>query len=435
LLGITSFFLLATEVLRWDLTITTGLSAKNLVIYLLATFLALRMVVARTPITAAGPMQGAFIAQIVYAMFTWLVAALVIGYAGYDLVSSGIRLKSGLIDFYIFFLVFLFGVRSVDDGLKVIKWMLLGAIFANLATVLDTAGIVNFGYQERVDGRTQGAMGESNQYAAYIILFIPGMIAAAVGSRGAKRLAWLGGALLSCVALVMTASRGGMVGALLACVIGAYIYRDRVAYSRVAGWVLGSLAILVVILSFSQYGGLLTERVFGQTSNIDATEASSGRTEIWLNLFATMVHQPITFITGYGWDVYWSFPFRFSPHNHYFALWFNLGLVGLITGCYLLFSAISRARRASLVAEPVARPPLTAFVIGAIAVCGAVFFVELHDPWVFFWMYTGTVMRLALCAAPAPDAVPAPVPGRRVRTRMLPRDAYGWSGSQGRRPT
>ena len=72
----------------------------------------------------------------------------------------------------IFFLVFLFGVRSSDDALTVIKWLLLGALFANLATVADNAGIVNLGFQERIDGRTQGAMGESNQYAAFIILFI-----------------------------------------------------------------------------------------------------------------------------------------------------------------------------------------------------------------------------------------------------------------------
>ena len=50
--------------LRWDLTITTGLSAKNLVIYLVATFLALRMVIARTSIMAAAPMQAAFLIQI-----------------------------------------------------------------------------------------------------------------------------------------------------------------------------------------------------------------------------------------------------------------------------------------------------------------------------------------------------------------------------------
>jgi hypothetical protein len=427
-------------VLRWDLTITTGLSAKNLVIYLLATFIGLRMVVGRTSVTAAGPMQGAFIAQIGYAIVTWLVAALIIKYPGYDPIDSGIQLKSGLIDYYIFFLVFLFGVRNSQDAMTVIKWMLLGALFANFATILDSAGILNLGYKERIDGRTQGALGESNQYAAYIVLFLPGIIAMAVANRGVRRLAWLGGAFASCVALAMTASRGGIVGALLGCVIGAYLYRHLVSYSRIAGWVLGPLVLLLVVLSFSQYGGLLTERIFGQTSSIDATEATSGRTEIWMALFAKMAEQPMTFLTGYGWDTYGSFAFHFAPHNHYFALWFNLGLVGLFTGSYLLFSAIARARRAGLAAEPDVRRQLIAFVIGGISVCGAVFFVELHDPWIYFWMYTGTVMRLALCVAPAAETAFAPVPvmARRQRQRLRPavsRDAYGWSGSQGRRTT
>lgn len=424
--------------LRWDLTITTGLSAKNLVIYLLATFLALRMVVGRSSVTAAGPMQGAFIVQIGYAIITWLVAALIIKYPGYDIVDSGIKLKSGLIDYYIFFLVFLFGVRNAEDGMTVIKWMLFGAIFANVATIFDSFGILNLGYKERIDGRTQGAIGESNQYAAYIVLFLPGIIAMAVANRGLKRMAWLGGALASCIALAMTASRGGIVGAVLGCVIGAYMYRHLVSYSRIAGWVLGPLVLLVVVLSLSQYGGLLTERIFGQTSSIDATEASSGRTEIWLSLFSKMVEQPMSFITGYGWDTYGSFAFHFAPHNHYFALWFNLGLVGLVTGCYLLFSAIARARRAGLVAEPGVRRQLIAFVIGGISVCGAVFFVELHDPWIFFWMYTGAVMRLVLCVTPATEAAlaPAPVSGRRQRLRaaVAARDAYGWA-AQGRRST
>jgi hypothetical protein len=433
LLGITSFFLLATQVLRWDLTITTGLSAKNLIIYLLATVLGLRMVIARSSVTAAGQMQAAFLVQIFYAIITWLVAGLIIKYQHYDVVQSGIQLKSGLIDYYIFFLVFLFGVNSTEDAMKVIKWILVGAIFANLATIADTAGIVNLGYQERIDGRTQGSIGESNQYAAYIILFIPGMIAAAVAARKFTwRLFWLGGALVSAVALAMTASRGGLFGLLLACVIGAYMYRHLVSYSRIAGWALGGLVLLVVVLSFTHYGGLLTERVFGQTSSIDATEASSGRTEIWLNLFATMVEQPITFITGYGWEVYWSFPFRFSPHNHYFAQWFNLGLIGLFTSCYLLFSGIARARRAAVTAEPGARRQLIAFVIGGIALCGAVFFVELHDPWMYFWMYAGTVMRLVLCVQPA--AATALEPARRPRslTRQW-RDSYGWTAAPGRR--
>lgn len=412
--------------MRWDLTLMTGLSAKNLVIYMLATFLALRMVIARTSVMAAGQMQVAFLVQIVYAIFTWMIAGLVIKYAGYDFIQTGIQLKSGLIDYYIFFLVFLFGVRTVEDGLTVIKWMLFGAVFANLATILDTAGIVNLGYQERIDGRTQGAIGESNQYAAYIILFIPGLIAAAVASRGFMRLAWLGGALISFAALAMTASRGGVVGIIIACAIGAYLYRHLVSYSRVAGWALASLAVVVVFLSLSSYGGLLTERVFGQTGNIDVTEASSGRSEIWWNLLGTMFTNPITFITGFGWNVYWSMPFRFSPHNHYLALWFNLGLIGLITGAYLLFSAVARARRASLVARPPARGQLVAFVIGGMAVCAAVFFVDLHDPWNYFWMYTGVVMRLAYVAQTAPATEPAETP---VPVRQPARDPFGWTAS------
>ncbi|MEO8062077.1 MAG: O-antigen ligase family protein [Pseudomonadota bacterium] len=417
--------------MRWDLTITTGLSAKNLVIYMVATFLALRMVIGRSSIVAAGQMQTAFLVQIAYAIFTWLIAGLVIKYQGYDFVDSGIKLKGNLIDYYIFFLVFLFGVQTVEEGVKVIKWMLLGAIFANLATILDASGLIDLGYKERIDGRTQGALGESNQYAAYIILTVPAMIAAAVASRGFMRLFWLGGTLASAAALVMTASRGGFVGLIIALAVGAYLYRHLISYSRVAGWVLGSLALFVIVLSFSKYGGLLSERVFGTSGNIDANEASSGRTEIWANLFMTMFDAPITFITGFGWDVYWSFPFRFSPHNHYFALWFNLGLVGLFTGAYLLFTAIGRARRASFEADPAVRRYFIAFVIGGTALCGAVFFVELHEPWVYFWMYTGVVMRLTLCAQER--SVPLPVPDRRSMRRALPRDAYGWLGAQGRR--
>jgi hypothetical protein len=418
-------------VFRWDLTITTGLSAKNLVIYLLATFIALRMVIGRTSIMAAGQMQVAFLTQIAYAIFTWLIAALVIKYPSYDLVGSGIKLKSALIDYYIFFAVFLFGVTTAKDGIKVIKWVLAGAVFANLATILDLVGVVNLGYTERWDGRTQGAIGESNQYAAYIILFIPGLIAAAVAARGFMRVAWLGGVLISCAALVMTASRGGFVGLIVACIVGAYLYRHLVSYSRMAGWALASLVLFVCVMSFSQYGGLLTERVFGTTSNIDVYEASSGRSEIWTNLIYTMLQNPVTFVTGFGWDVYWSMPFRFSPHNHYLALWFNLGLVGLFTGCYLLFGAIGRARRASASASPPLRGQLVAFVLGATAVCAAVFFVDLHNPWVYFWMYTGIVMRLTLCVETSP--APQPARERRIRARAPARDSYGWAAQPGRR--
>jgi len=427
ILGFAALFLLGTDALNIDLSLMPGVSAKNLLIYCLAVLLALRMVMSRESIMAAGQMQGAFIVLIGYAAVTWLLAALLIQYPHYDLVASGIKLKTGLIDHFIFFLVFLFGVQTSEDSLKVVKGLLLGALLANIVTILDAAGIVSLGFRIREDGRTSGAIGESNQYAAFIILFLPATIAAAVASRGFGRLFWLGATLVGCMTLIMTASRGGFVGLAMMGAVGAYLYRQHISYSRIAGWAFGALIVLVLIVSFSQYGNLLAERMIGISGSVDASTASSGRSDIWATLLASMFANPITFVTGYGWDVYWSMPFQYSPHNHYLALWFNLGLVGLFFGCYLLFSAIGRARRASLHAPPLLRGQLIAFVLGTVGVVTAVFFVDLHKPWFYFWMYAGVAMRMVICADQNPVAEAAPVP--QLRRPVVRRDPYGWTHS------
>ncbi len=428
ILGLAALFLLATDALNWDLSLLPGVSAKNLVIYCIAVLLALRMVVGRHPVTDMGKMQGAFIVLIAYATVTWLISAMIIEYPRYDYFAAAIRLKSGLIDHYIFFLVFLFGIQTSEDAIKVIKGLLIGALLANVITILDAAGVISLGFRIREDGRTAGAIGESNQYAAFILLFLPATVAAAVASHGLQRLFWLAAAMVGAMTLVMTASRGGFVGLAMACAVGAYLYRHHISYSRVSGWVFGSLILLVLVVSFSQYGNLLAERIIGQSGSIDVSTASSGRSDIWATALGVMFANPITFITGYGWDVYASMPFQFATHNHYLNLWFNMGLVGLLGGSYLLFSAIGRARRASLRAMPPLRGQLIAFVLGAVGVATAVFFVDLHKPWFYFWMYAGVLMRLALCAERS--TVKAPEAASTMRRPVPRRDPYGWTQPQ-----
>jgi len=423
IIGFAALFLLATDALNLELSLAPGLSVKNLLIYMIFVILALRMVVGRGTIMAAGQIQGAFIAQISYALVTLLVAGLLIQFTHYDLMQSAIKLKSGLVDHYIFFLVCLFGAQTSEDAIKVIKGLLLGALFANALTILDAAGVISLGFKIREDGRTTGAIGESNQYAAFIILFLPATVAAAVAAQGVRRLFWVGAALVGAMALVMTASRGGFVGLAMSCAVGAFLYRHLISYGRVSGWVFGTLILLVLVVSLSPYGHLLTERLIGTSGSIDPNTASSGRSEIWADALAVMYSQPISFVTGFGWDAYWSMPFQFSPHNHYLALWFNLGLPGLFLGTYLLFSVIARARRASVVASAPIRGHLIAFVLGATGVCTAIFFVDLHNPWFYFWMYAGLVMRLALCVETERAAVPVAAP---VQSPTIRRDPFGW---------
>jgi hypothetical protein len=219
------------------------------------------------------------------------------------------------------------------------------------------------------------------------------------------------------------------MGLAMACAVGAYLYRHLVSYSRVVSWGLAALVLMVVIVSLSPYAGLLTERMIGTTGAGDLGEASSGRSDIWLALLAKMIEFPVTFISGFGWDVYWSMPFMYSPHSHYLGLWFNLGLVGLFTGIYLLVTVTGSARRASLQAERPYRGHLVAFVLGAVAVSTAVFFVDLYKPWNYFWMYGGLVMRLAMCVNEVPARVPERVPA--VPLPTVRRDPYGWANTGG----
>lgn len=427
LLAVTLLFLLATDVLSWDLTAGTGsgLSAKNGILYVLAVFLLLRMVVARTPLADMRAMYVAFAVLIGYALITWLIAGVLVRYPDYDLVDSAIRLKSGLIDNFIFFVVFFLGIRSSADALFVIKALLLGAVFANVMTVADVAGVIDLGFREREDGRAQGALGESNQYAAFIILLLPALIAAFAGARGLRRVPWLAGVLVSGVALFMTVSRGGLVGLLTAAIIGAFLYGRYLSLGRAAMWTLGGIGLMVLLLSFTQYDQLIQERVFNQTGSIDLSDASSGRSEIWSAAIEKMLSVPVTLLTGFGWNVYWTFPFRYSPHNHYLGLWFNLGLVGLVSGSFVLFYAIRRAKRASEMASPPYRGPLIAFVIGAMALCIAIFFVDLHQPWRYFWAYAGLAMRLAV-SAPATERAPAPAATRQGARNTPLVDSHGW---------
>jgi hypothetical protein len=120
----------------------------------------------------------------------------------------------------------------------------------------------------------------------------------------------------------------------------------------------------------------------------------------------------------------------FSPHNHYLSLWFNLGLVGLFTGIYLLAVVIRQARQASVHARPPYRAHLVGFVLGAVGVAAAVFFVDLYAPWNYFWMYGALVTRIALCVMREP--VPAPERAPAVRLPAIQRDPYGWQHSGGR---
>lgn len=419
------------DIFQLEASIAPGLSLKNAMLYLLAAVIAFRIVASRNARFELPRLQTAFLLLIGYAIVTWLIAWKIIQYDNYPGIDNGILLKGTLADFYIFFLVCLYGLTSVDEAITALSALLLVCAGANLVTVSDTLGLTHFGLIDvRDDGRVEGALGEANQYAGFLTLLIPLYAAAAYTTRSLWRLVWVGCTAVALLAMLTTVSRGGFVGLLVAAVVGSYVFRRHIAIGRIAGW--GALSVAVVMIVLFAVSGtmrsLIADRIFNESTG---GNVSDGRSEIWANTLSLMLIHPITMITGYGWRAYWSMPHVYSPHNTYMNYWFNLGIPGL--GCLLviLSSLWSTARSAAMrTTDSHGRYLLIGFCFGLVGICISIFFVELYAPWPFVWACSGIMMRLALEAptgarsvSDAAQAAPGPA------VPAVVRDAFGWRGA------
>jgi O-antigen ligase len=147
-----------------------------------------------------------------------------------------------------------------------------------------------------------------------------------------------------------------------------------------------------------------------------------------MHAISKMLEAPITLLTGYGWHVYESMPFKHNTHNFYLWMWFNMGLIGLACGVLLFAFLVRRARDAVAYLDPEERPALIGFVMGTIALAVATFFVDLYSPLLWFWAYAGLAMRLAVMAQ-ADARAQVPVKPMTTEQPQPKRDPFGWVGS------
>ena len=143
-----------------------------------------------------------------------------------------------------------------------------------------------------------------------------------------------------------------------------------------------------------------------------------------------MAEQPLTFLTGYGWRVYFSLGFWGAPHNTYLDFWFNLGLPGLLCLLGILGFSVSWVYRAARQSKTAVRLHLYAATAGIVGLMVGLLFTEWYEPWLYFWAYLGLVLRMVVLtnqAQPAEVRAAASDSGSPVGTRS---DQFGWIKSR-----
>lgn len=391
-----------TQTFSLDLSIVRGINLKNAMIYAALLLMLIQMAMDGRFKLELPALHACFFMLIAYGITSYLIMILVVKSPEYDAIAAAISLKSQLIDYLVVFLAFFYGVKTRKDALDVTKAILVGIVFANVVTVLDASGILGLNIipiRQGVEaGRVQGALGEANQYAAIIVMLLPATIAMISMTRGLQKLFWIGGVFASVAALLMTISRGAMVGLVVGAVVGALLLKQFVSPSRILKWSAVMLVVFAIglILLSAQYGYLMYERLIVSTFMSDGVDATSGRNAIWAVALGYMARAPWTFLTGYGFSSYIFMPFEYATHNEYIAFWFELGLPGVLSFIAIHIQSIYNGRKAAIVAPPEVRPFMIAFVIGWIAVCISIFFVNLFEPYIYVWAYLGISMRMAV---------------------------------------
>lgn len=420
LLSILILTLAVGHLFSLDMGLGPGLSVKNAILYLAAIFITFRIVLSRDFKMEMGQFVGFYLALIVYATITWIVVGLFINYKGYNMLASGILLKSMLVDPLIFFLTFLFGIRTTEDAFKILMLLGLACVVMNIANLGSAFHLLPLDYVGQ-GGRMAGPMGEPNQYGDYIVIFLPLLCVVAALSKGFVRLLWVVGIMVSVGSLLTTASRAAIVALIVSSIWGTYLARSYLSSRVIAKWFMIAvvIAILIGAVVSIEFADILSERFIGQSKSAGLGDLSSGRTDLWMGVFDKLMSQPIAMITGFGWNAFDNMGFFFSAHSYYMAQWFDLGIPGLILGITSFALLIREARRVLPLALGASRSYLIAFIFSVLALLVAVIFGELTTPMPYFWIYAGVCMRVAINSRIGADSAPrTSQPDRSPRGRL-----------------
>lgn len=345
-----------------------------------------------------------FISLILVGGISWALSDLRIHVQNYSDEDRLIALKSTLADFYLFFLVYYYGVRNIQDAMSLARNILALVFASNVITVIDVYNIPDLGIIKQMDsesnrGRLMGPIGEPNQYAAFLAFFFPSYIALAFATIRGKIASslYLSASLATIITLLLTGSRGGVFGLIAGAIWGCWQIREKVrvkAMLKVIGLALPVVGVAVAI-AVIKYSSLLLGRIDATAQAGNASAVSAGRTMIWQAGLNVMADNPLSFITGMGWHTFAAYV-GIVPHNTYLWYFFNLGLIGLVLYLLILRNVLKLTREAVNGLSDEGNMLLLGFLFGFAALLVSVCFVDLFAPWYFIWAYAGVMARIAV---------------------------------------
>ncbi len=305
-------------------------------------------------------------------------------------------------------------VASVNVIAYLNKDVSLTAMSAEEQAIYHETGVLS----NETNRQTFGSL-DPNDLAAVMATTLPLALWLATGSFR-RRMIWTPCALIMAIAVIPTASRGGLLGLAAAAVVLILVGTEGAKRFLLAG-TLGLGALLFNALAGSQ---------MDRMSNLGGTDynytASEGRIAIWKRGIVWMIRRP----WGYGLD---NFPVYFSwlngpdraAHNSLIQYGVELGVLGIaayLTICYTLVKSLLAIRRNAMRGDKADREVATlcGHVLAMLAACWTTgfFLSNAYYPMTYMAIGIGSAVvlsRVEAKSAVAPIAAPANAAGLRRR--------------------
>ncbi len=384
--------------LGFSMTSIKGLSLKNISFYSIFLFWFFNGAIFKKPFFEKNNINFYIIFFTVYCFFLMLFTH----YFGTPTSSS---IKSAIIQFkstmdYLLLFILIFNI--IDDVIQV-KFLFFSLIifflFLNIITILGSFGYVSFSkvvLNESL-GRTSGAFGESNQYAAYISLFLPFCISIAINHKSLIYKSFLiFVSFIGFFCLFLTGSRGGVLAVFVGLFFLLFIFQKNLNILIIIKLLI--FTFLTIILLISSYfllpenSQLGIERNFISRANEeDISDYSSGRIEIWEKGLSLFFNNPIF---GTGWQTF-SKKVGVSSHNEYIHYLTTTGIIGffLFISIFIkLFQSVIKYRLIDYNNIEF----YNGYLSGFLAFLVAIFFVNMHTPYYFFAAFSSLIIKLGV---------------------------------------
>jgi putative inorganic carbon (HCO3(-)) transporter len=201
-------------------------------------------------------------------------------------------------------------------------WLSLGAINDYRLGLMTVEGY-------RAGGRGGGIFGNSNDMALFLVTLVPVAVALALGSHSKIRKSLLAGcAILMVTGIVLTYSRGGFIGLLVA--LGFFAWKAGRRH-RVEIVVAGLLIVVAFLALVPGYSLRLASIIVPSLDPVGSSEARSG--ELLRSLYVAIRHP----LLGIGMGNYApEMSYRgLVTHNSYTQVAAEMGMAALV--CYTMF--------------------------------------------------------------------------------------------------